>query len=93
LIRFDATNAEEFFVMIRIANFFENLGFLGRKKYLNKKDALELFGDTAKSYWNLFSAFVSYQREEREKKQPAAWIYFEDLAAGFTKKPNTKEDT
>jgi len=90
---FEETNAEEFFIMIRIANFFENLGFLGRKKYLDRKDALELFGDTAQNYWNLFSAFVSYQREEREEKQPRAWVYFEDLASRFTKVPDTKKDT
>ena len=80
---FDEADDEEFYIIVRIADFFENLGFLGRKKYIIREDALELFGDTARNYWNLFSALVKYLRTERVNPQPGAWVYFEDLALGF----------
>ena len=83
---FDEVDAEEFFIMIRLANFFENLGYLTCKGYLGRKHALELFGSAAKRYWSLFFGFVSYQRHERVQAQPDAWIYFEDLALEFPKK-------
>lgn len=88
VVTFDENDAEEFYIIVRIANFFENLGFLGRKKYIVKEDALELFGTTAKNYWKLFSDLVKYLRHERVDKQSDAWIYFEDFASGF---PNNKE--
>lgn len=85
---YEDKDAEEYYIMLRVANFFENLGFLGYKKYLNKNDAIDLFGDTAENYWNLFSAMAKYDKCEREDRQPEAWVYFEELALGF---PNKKE--
>ncbi len=88
VVYFDKTDMEEFYIIVRIANFFENLGFLGRKGYIIKEDSVELFGPTAKNYWNMFSSLVKYHRCEREDPQPDAWLYFEDFALGF---PNKKE--
>ncbi len=88
IVTFDETDAEEFYIIVRISNFFENLGFLGRKEYIIREDALELFGAAARYYWNYFSATAQYLRFEAVKKQPDAWIYFEDFASGF---PNEKE--
>ena len=79
-------NAREFFIMLRLANFFENLGYLTYKGYLDHKQALELFGSAAKRYWGLFLGYVNYQRNERPQTQPDAWIYFEGLVRGFPKK-------
>lgn len=84
---YEDDDAEEYYTMLRVANFFENLGFLGHKKYLKRKDAIDLFGDTATNYWNLFSAMAKYDRYEREDPQPEAWVYFEELASEF---PNKK---
>jgi len=81
LVSLDEANAEEYFIMIRIANFFENLGFLVYKDYLNRKDALELFGSSAQRYWKLFFEFTSYRRYDGTPKQRDAWIYFESLSS------------
>jgi len=89
VVAFDKDDAEEFYIIVRIANFFENLGFLGRKEYIIREDALELFGTTARNYWNLFSALIKYLRYEREEPQADAWIYFEDFALGFPNKERT----
>ena len=66
---------------------FENLGFLTCKDYLERKDALELFGGAAKNYWNMFSGWADYDRREREKPHPDAWEYFEKFALEY---PNEK---
>lgn len=79
LLSLSEANAEEYFIMVRIANFFENLGFLIYKNYLTHKEASELFGSAAQRYWNLFSEFVRYRRYDDTPKQPDAWIYFESL--------------
>ena len=92
MISFEDKDAQEYFTMLRIANFFENLGFLGWKKYLKRKDALDLFGDTAENYWNLFSALVKYDKYERSDPQPNAWVYFEKLALGFPKEKGLEKN-
>ncbi len=83
---YEDDDAEEYYIMLRVANFFENLGFLGRKKYLKRKDAIDLFGDTVANYWNLFSAMAKYDRYEREDPQLEARVYFEELASEFSNK-------
>lgn len=80
MISFDEANAVEYFVMVKVANFFENLGFLTCKDYLTQQDALEAFGGAARNYWNKFSALAKYDRSERDVKRPDVWIYFEKLA-------------
>jgi len=87
MISLDNNNAEEYLVMVKVANFFENLGFLTCKKdYLTREDAIELFGGAARHYWNMFSALAKYDRSEREVKRPDVWIYFEKLALEVLKK-------
>jgi len=85
LVSLSEANAEEYFIMVRIANFFENLGFLVYKDYLNRKDALELFGSAVRRYWKLFFGFVSDRRSESPPTQLDAWIYFEKLSMGVPK--------
>ena len=80
LVSLNESNAEEYFIMGRVANFFENLGFLVYKDYLNHKEALEIFGSTAQRYWKLFSEFAYYQRHNGMPEQPDAWIHFESLS-------------
>lgn len=86
IISFSEANSEEYFLMIRIANFFENLGFLVCNDYLNRKDALALFESAARRYWSLFGGFARYRRDESTPKQPDAWVYFEDLSTIGLKK-------
>ena len=85
LVSLDETNAKEYFIMVRIANFFENLGFLVCKGYLNHKDAFELFGSSAQRYWKLFSEFAHYRRYDGTPKQQDAWIHFESLGTTIPK--------
>ena len=87
MISFDKTDAEEYFIILRVADFFENLGFLTSKGYLNRNDALGLLGSATKNYWYLFSAWTNYERYERCNPHPNEWEYFEKLALEF---PNEK---
>jgi len=81
MVSLDQNNTPDYLIMVRVANFFENLGYLTCKKdYLPKDDALELFAGSAKYYWTLFSALANYDRNEREPKRPKVWEYFEKLA-------------
>ena len=80
MISLDESNSDDYFTMVTVANFFENLGFLTCKGYLARKDALELFGGAALNYWNIFSKLAYYDRYERETKRTDAWLYFEKLA-------------
>ena len=86
LISFDEEDAEEYFIMVRVANFFENLGYLTCKGLLHRDQALELFGGSSKRYWGLFHGFADFLRNESENKLPDTWVYFEYLALGCKKK-------
>jgi len=81
----DGENSDEFYKLIRLANFFENAGFLVCGKDLDRKDILDLLGSAASKYWSLLEAVIKYQRTERVQPQPDAWEYFECLAKGCTK--------
>lgn len=83
---FNETDAEEFFMMARIANFFENLGYLTCEGHLERKHALGLYGSPARRYWRLFYGFANYQREKTDEAQPDAWVYFQYLGTGCPQK-------
>ena len=85
LVALREAKEEDYFIMVRIANFFENLGFIIFNGYLNRKDALELFGSATRRYWRLFFDFVCYCRNESIPKQLDAWVYFENLSTGVPK--------
>ncbi len=85
LIAFDKINADEFYLIVRIANFFENLGYLTFNGFLHRDDAIQLFGGPAQRYWYIFSDFVDFQRNESDKKQADAWIYYQYLVLGYKK--------
>lgn len=87
---FDNDNAEEYYLMVRIANFFENLGFLADNNHISQTEALDLFGDTAANYWNRFEAWCIYYRENSDEPQPKAWVYFQKLALGFPKEKGAR---
>jgi len=85
LIAFEKDNTEEYYIIVRVPNFFENLGLLVCTGYLNRNDAVELFGGATKNYWRLFSAVINYDRSERDEPRPDVWVYFEKLAQGSPK--------
>ncbi len=60
LIPLEKKDCEEYYDMIRVPNFFESLGLLTCRDYLKRRDALELFGDSARRYWGLFSKYTEY---------------------------------
>lgn len=81
MITLDKDSSEDYLTMIKVANFFEYLGFLTCKKdYLTREDALDQFGGASRYYWSIFSALAYYDRLEREPKRTDVWIYFEKLA-------------
>lgn len=86
MMSFDEVNAEEYFIIVRVANFFENLGLLTHNDYLTRKEALGLFGSAARRYWRLFSDFAYYRRQYSTPKQSDAWVYFESLSMEVLKK-------
>ena len=81
----DKENADKFYTIVRVANFFENLGLLTCEGHLDRKDAMELFGSAAKRYWLLMKDVANYQRKEADKPQPDIWKYFEYLGNGCNK--------
>ncbi len=83
---FEVRNSEEFFLLVRMANFFENLGYSVCEGHLTREQAIALFGGAAKGYWRLLEDYI---RLYRIKAQPNVWVYFEYLANGCKgKKPN-----
>lgn len=85
---FEVRSSDEFFLVVRLVNFFENLGYSVCEGHLDRKQAMAIFGDAAKRYWHLVGDYVSFYRN---KTQPGVWVYFEYLAKGCTgKKPNNK---
>jgi hypothetical protein len=90
MLALDNGNSQDYLIMIKVANFFENLGFLTCKKdYLTPEDALDLFGGAARYYWGIFRALAIYDRTERKPKRTDVWIYFEKLASEALKKQGT----
>ena len=87
MIELDRNSSEDYLTMIKVANFFEYLGFLTCKKdYLTLEDALDQFGGASRYYWSIFYALAYYDRREREPKRTDVWIYFEELALEALKK-------
>lgn len=52
-------NSEEFFVLMRIPNFFDSVGAMVEHGDLPKKLAKELFGKPAGRYWDLYGNALS----------------------------------
>jgi len=82
----DRENQDKFYIIVRLANFFENLGYLTCKGHLDKKHSLEIFGSAANKYWLLMKDIAYYKRTKPDKAQPDIWKYFEYLGKGCPKK-------
>jgi hypothetical protein len=84
LKRLDETNVKKYFVIIRPAEYFENLGFLACNGHLEGKQAIELFGDAAARYWKLYKGFAEY-KQKHDPLSKRMWVNFEYLALGCPK--------
>lgn len=75
---YEQKNEEDYFLIVKVGNFFEHLGVLVDRNYLPRKVLIELLGSSIKYYYEIF---VDYITQYRKTKGPTnLYIYFERLA-------------
>ncbi len=75
---YEEKNDEKYFIIAKVANFFENVGLLVDKKYLPGNVVMQLIEPSAKHYYGLYKEDIEQSRQE--KKLPDIYKYFERLA-------------
>lgn len=76
LKEYERSDPEKYFILIRVGDFFEHMGWLVDKGYIEDSTLItELFGGAIINYYKLYGEFVSKEREE----QPHLYKYFEKL--------------
>ncbi|MBA7673793.1 hypothetical protein ES703_81997 [subsurface metagenome] len=78
----DTENTEDFYILLRVADFFDAIGLLVMEGFLSRKMAYDLFGAAEEHYYNLYrptidehrfkSSFISFQRLHETFKKEAA---------------------
>ena len=64
LEEWDKGEQKEFFIALRVCNFFEHIGHLVVKKYLKGKDAEDLMGPSIIKYYEIFEDYIKEHRKE-----------------------------
>ncbi len=78
----DSENTEDFYPLLRVADFFDALGLLVMEGFLSREMAFDLFGAAEEHYYNLYrptisdhrfrSSFISFERLNETFKKEAA---------------------
>lgn len=77
----DTQNLRDFYILVRVATFFEDVGSLAAAGLLNRDDATREFGHRAQHYFRLYEPYI---RQERNR-DPLFLIHFEELATRESK--------
>lgn len=76
LKEYERSDPEKYFILIRVGDFFEHMGWLVDKGYIEDSILItDLFGGAIINYYKLYEEFVSKEREEH----PHLYKYFEKL--------------
>ena len=75
---YEEKNQENYFLIVKVGNYFEHMGILVDRKFLSRDVVVELFGDSIKYYYGLYKDYVTQYRQEKEPSD--LYIYFEHLA-------------
>ena len=70
-------NREEYFLITKVANYFEDIGSLADRGYLRRKLIKDLLGDAAKYYYRLYQTYIT---QNRQKGATNLYEHFERLA-------------
>ncbi len=82
----DKNNTDLYYELVRLADFFESLGYLTCNGQLDEKHSLEVFGSAARKHWLVMKEVANYQRTKPDNPQGDMWKYFEYLGKGCNKK-------
>lgn len=66
----------KYFLITKVGNYFEDVGFLVDKGYLRRELVKDLLGDSAKYYYKLFENYIMGKRQA----DPDLYERFERLA-------------
>ena len=64
LEEWDRGEQKEFFIALRVCNYFEHIGHLVVKNYLKGKDAKDLMGPSIIKYYEIFEDYIKEHRKE-----------------------------
>ncbi|MCL0094347.1 hypothetical protein M1N58_00395 [Dehalococcoidales bacterium] len=70
-------NREEYFLLTKVGNYFEDIASLVERGYLRKNLIKDLLGDAAEYYYKLYKPFITAQRQ---KGDTDLYKHFEGLA-------------
>jgi hypothetical protein len=82
LENFKKTNDKEYYVLLRLPDFFEDLGLLVNSECFSKQLATDLFGTAMKYHYERYKPAIEYLRTEFNDK--TIYKFFEDLATNVS---------
>lgn len=75
--KYEKENQEEYFLITKVANYFENVGVLIDRGYLPRDLVMDLFGDSAGYYYELYQNYITVSRQRGDTD---LYEHFERLA-------------
>lgn len=75
-------NDKEYYILLRLPDFFEDLGLLVSSECFSRKLANELFGTAIKYHYNRYELAIKYLRKKYKDK--TIYEFFEDLATNVS---------
>lgn len=70
-----------------VCNSLDWAGLLVRRGLLNKRDAIDLYGDSLIRSWVILSPWIAYTRDRRRSSREWLWNHFEWLQGEASKDP------
>lgn len=74
LERHDQQNTKDYYVLVRLPNFFEDLGILVSEGAISPKLVAKSLRSPAKGYWALYQPYISAVRRRRQTKCTYQWF-------------------
>jgi hypothetical protein len=62
--KYDKENEPEYYTLIKVANFFEDLGTLVRRGELTKQEIRDYFSESIEHYYHLYSKYIERHRQD-----------------------------
>lgn len=73
---YDNSDPEKYLTIVMVGNYYEHMGLLVSKGYLDPNLIIDLFGYTITNYYEQYSDYII---DSRNDKMPELFTYFEEL--------------
>ena len=73
---YDKSGSEKYFTILTVGNYYEHMGLLVSKGYLDPNLIIDIFGYSITHYYEYYREYII---DSRKDKMPRLFIYFEEL--------------